>query len=142
MIHGLDTSFLVAVEADSHAEHAACRGRMQRLLKAGDQFALTPQVLAEFIHVVTDPKRFGSPLTTEQAVERAENWWNAGEVAQVFPTADSTFLFLGWLEEYQLGRKRLLDTMLAATLQGAGVTSVLTLNSDDFSIFGVFTFPK
>ena len=34
MIHGIDTSFLVAVEASSHHDHAACHARLQRLLKA------------------------------------------------------------------------------------------------------------
>jgi len=142
MIHGLETSFLVAVEVSSHDEHAACRARLQKFLKAEDQFALAPQVLAEFIHIVTDPKRFSSPLTMEQAIERAEIWWNATEVIHAFPTAESTLLFLGWVEEFKLGRKRLLDTMLASTLQGGGVTSVLTLNRDDFTVFGSFTFPK
>lgn len=142
MTHGLDTSFLVAAEVSSHEEHAACRAQMQRLLKAKDEFALVPQVLAEFIHVVTDPKRFAAPLTVAQAIERAEVWWNATEVLHVFPTAESTLLFLGWLEEHKLGRKRLLDTQLAATLQGGGVNSVLTLNRGDFAIFGSFTFPK
>jgi predicted nucleic acid-binding protein len=142
MIHGLDTSFLVAVEVSSHDEHAACRSRLQKFLKAEDQFALAPQVLAEFIHIVTDPKRFSAPLTMELANERAEIWWNATEVIHAFPTAESTLLFLGWVEEFKLGRKRLLDTMLASTLQGGGVTSVLTLNRNDFTIFGSFTFPK
>jgi len=142
MTHGLDTSFLVAVEAASHEEHASCRARFQKLLKAGDTFSLVPQILAEFIHVVTDPRRFSSPLTVEQAIARAETWWNAAEVVHVFPTAESTLLFLGWLEEHKLGRKRLLDTMLASTLQARGITSILTLNRDDFAVFGGFTFPK
>jgi len=142
MTHGLDTSFLVAVEVSSHEEHASSRARFQRLLKAEDTFSVAPQILAEFIHVVTDPRRFSSPLTLEQAVERSEIWWNAAEVVHVFPTAESTLLFLGWLEEHKLGRKRLLDTLLASTLQASGVTSLLTLNRDDFTEFGGFTFPK
>ena len=142
MTHGLDTSFLVAVEVASHDEHAACWARFQKLLKAGDTFSLAPQILAEFIHVVTDPKRFSDPLTLAQAIERAEIWWNAAEIIQVFPTAESTLLFLGWLEEHKLGRKRLLDTMLASTLQAGGITSMLTLNREDFAVFGSFTFPK
>jgi len=142
MTHGFDTSFLVAAEVGSHEENAASRAQLQKLLKAQDVFALAPQVLAEFIHVVTDPKRFSSPLTLGQAIERAEIWWNAAEVVHVFPTAESTLLFLGWLEEHKLDRKRLLDTMLASTLQAAGVSSVLTLNRGDFAVFGGFTFPK
>lgn len=142
MTHGLDTSFLVAVEVSSHKEHASARSRFQKLLKAQDAFALAPQILAEFIHVVTDPRRFSSPLTVEQAGGRAEIWWNAAEVVHVFPTLESTLLFLGWLEEHRLGRKRLLDTMLASTLQAGGVSSILTLNRDDFGVFGGFSFPQ
>jgi predicted nucleic acid-binding protein len=141
VIHGLDTSFLVAVEVKSHKEHARARARFQALLKAQDTFALAPQILAEVIHVVTDPRRFSSPLTVEQAVERAGVWWNAAEIVHVFPTAESTLLCLGWLEEHRLGRKRLLDTMLASTLQAGGVTSILTLNRDDFEVFESFSFP-
>ena len=142
MTHGLDTSFLVAVEVSSHEGHAKARGRFHKLLKAGDTFSLAPQILAEFIRVVTDSRRFSSPLPLEQAVERAEIWWNAAEVLHVFPNAESTLLFLGWLEEHKLGRKRLLDTLLASTLQANGVTSLLTLNPADFTVFENFTFPK
>jgi predicted nucleic acid-binding protein len=140
--HGLDTSFLVAIEVRSHEEHTGARTRFQKLLKAGDTFSISPQILAEFIHVVTDPRRFSLPLTLEQAVERAEIWWNAAEIVHIFPTSESTLLFLGWLEEFKLGRKRLLDTMLASTLQANGITSLLTLDRNDFAVFGSFTFPK
>lgn len=142
MTHGLETSFLVAVEVRSHEEHSNARARFQKLLKSGDTFSISPQILAEFIHVVTDPRRFSSPLTLEQAVERAEIWWNAAEIVHIFPTSESTLLFLGWLEEFKLGRKRLLDTMLASTLQASGITSLLTLDRSDFALFGTFTFPK
>ena len=36
-------------------------------------------------------------------------------------------------------RKRLLDTLLAATYQQAGIRSLLTTNQADFAVFGVFT---
>jgi predicted nucleic acid-binding protein len=142
MTHGIDTSFLVAAEVISHAEHARTRAQFQKFLKAGDNFALAPQILAEFIHVVTDPRRFSAPLELQQAIERAEIWWNAAEVVHVFPTAESTLLFFNWLTEHRLGRKRLLDTMLASTLLAGEVVSILTLNRADFEIFGSFSFPK
>jgi hypothetical protein len=78
----------------------------------------------------------------EQAVERAEIWWNAAEAVHVFPTAESVLLFLNWLNEHRLGRKWLLDTMLASTFQVNEVFSILTLNRDDFEVFENFTFPK
>jgi hypothetical protein len=42
------------------------------------------------------------------------------------------------MREHQLGRKRILDTHLAAILYTSGVTRLLTSNPGDFSIFQVF----
>ncbi len=61
MTHGFDTGFLVAAEVTGHVEHQAARARLAALRAAGDRFAIAPQVLAEFVHVVTDPKRFSEP---------------------------------------------------------------------------------
>jgi hypothetical protein len=55
-----------------------------------------------------------------------------------FPNAAATQQFLDWMATHQLGRKRLLDTLLAATYLHAGVTSLLTLNVRDFATFGCF----
>jgi predicted nucleic acid-binding protein len=142
MTHGIDTSFLVAMEVKAHVENAACHNLFQRLAKAGDTFALAPQVLAEFIHTVTDPRRFATPLTQTQAVARANAWWNAAEVVHVFPSSESTVRFLDWLDKFKLGRKRLNDTLLAATYLENEINSILTLDRDDFFTLHKFTFPK
>lgn len=138
MIHGVDTSFLVAHDIAGHQEHTRARKLLSKLLVAGDTLALAPQVLAEFIHVVTDPRRFEKPLSMDAACDRVERWWNAEEVVQVFPGEHTVSAFLGWLREHSLGRKRLLDTLLAATYFNGGVTSVLTTNARDFRLYGRF----
>jgi predicted nucleic acid-binding protein len=115
MNHGLDTGFLVAAEVREHAEHADARHALVRLLSAGDLIAIAPQVLAEFIHIVTDPRRFAQPLDMTAARQVAEQWWTARDVVRVFPDDDATRQFLAWLQQFSLGRKRLLDTLLAAT---------------------------
>ena len=137
--HGLDTSFLVAHEVSRHAAHRRVRSCCERLLTQGDRLALAPQVLAEFIHVVTDDHRFTAPLTIGAAVERASNWWHAEEVLPIFPGTESARLFLSWLIQFRLGRKRLLDTLLAATWSEAVVKQILTLNSPHFEVYGRFT---
>ncbi|MGV2338984.1 MAG UNVERIFIED_CONTAM: hypothetical protein LVR18_41025 [Planctomycetaceae bacterium] len=50
----------------------------------------------------------------------------------------ATRQFLIWLRQHFLGRKRLLDTLLAATYWQAGVSSLLTTNPVDFTVFGCF----
>lgn len=139
MIHGLDTGFLVAAEVLEHPQHTPARAILGQLLSRGDRIAIAPQVLAEFIHIVTDPRRFANPLDMTAAISVAEQWWTANEVDRVYPDASSAKLFLDWMKQFSLGRKRLLDTMLAATYHQLGISSILTTNPADFSVFGAFT---
>jgi hypothetical protein len=44
---------------------------------------------------------------------------------------------LHWMRQFSLGRKRILDTHLAAILYTSGVRRLLTANPSDFTVFGV-----
>ncbi len=138
MIHGVDTSFLVAVELASHSRHEAARALLVTLHQAGGRFGIAPQVLAEFVHIVTDPRRCAAPLAMVDALDRASQLWNAAETIHVFPTDASLAQFFAWMRQHHLGRKRLLDTQLAATFHAAGIDSILSLNRSDFELFGCF----
>ena len=138
MTHGIDTDFLVAVEIRNHPFHREADALLQSLLTDGHDLALVPQTLAEFIHIVTDGKKMPQPLTMGEAINRAEHWWQAAEVVRVFPDGQAVRDFFVWLTRYQLGRKRLLDTMLAASFQSAGVKRILTNNGRDFKVFWDF----
>lgn len=142
MIHGIDTSFLIAVELDEHPKHSLAGVELQRLAAVGDRFALTPQVLDEFIHVVTDGKRFDQPFDIVTARHTAERWWTASDVDRVYPNEAAVTQFFAWVAQFRLGRKRLLDTMLAATYLHNGVTSILTINPTDFTALGVIDCPN
>jgi hypothetical protein len=107
-------------------------------LSGGHDFAVAPQTLAEFIHIITDAKRMPQSLTMTEAISRAEHWWQAAEVRRVFPVGQCVMDFLGWLSRHQLGRKRLLDMLLAATYQQAGVTCMFSNNGKDYQVFGCF----
>jgi predicted nucleic acid-binding protein len=134
MTHGIDTDFLVAAEITDHPFHRQADALVQRLLDDGHDFALAPQTLAEFIHIVTDGRRMPEPLTMVEAVSRAEHWWQAEEVMHVVPGGRAVDDFVGWLRRHRLGRKRLLDTLLAATLRNAGVDRIITNNARDFEV--------
>lgn len=138
MINALDTTFLVEYETPNHDNHAWAKSVMQQALDRGEKFALAPQVLGEFIHVVTDGKRFSKPLAAPEAIARASNWWSATEIVHVYPNQQSTLLFLKWMKEFKLGRKRLLDTMLAATYAENGISSVYTSDKNDYALYKCF----
>jgi predicted nucleic acid-binding protein len=133
---GLDTSFLVAVAVREHPLHGAAWSLFEREVRGrAGSVALAPQVLAEFVHVVTDARRFERPLSVEEALDIAERWWTARETRQVEQGADAVALFLDWMARHRLGRKRLLDTLLAATYVTAGVRRVATSDWRDFEAF-------
>ena len=132
---GIDTTFLIAYEVLSHPGHRAMRDYLSSALVLNDSFALTPQVLLEFVHIVTDPNRFENPVSIPQAVNRANMWWNGMEIEQVYPTDHAVSWFFQWMNHYALGRKRILDTMLAATYFTGGVEAIVTVNARDFDIF-------
>lgn len=104
-----------------------------------NSLAIAPQVLAEFLHVITDPRRFSKPLTMDEATVRARYWWNCTEITQVFPNNTSLTQSLDWIDQHRLGRKRILDTQLAATYRSAEVNTIITSNATDFAVFGFKT---
>lgn len=138
MTHGIDTDFLVASEILEHPFHRAADALIRRLLKEGHNFAVAPQTLAEFIHIVSDARRMRQPLSVVDATTRAETWWNAAEVVRVQPDGQSVPNFFNWIQEHRLGRKRLLDTMLASTFLHAGILKLVTNNKKDYEVFGCF----
>ena len=138
MIHGLDTSFLVAAEILRHPSHQAVKVKIRELFAEGEEFAITPLVLTEFMHTVTDSKRFASFLTMDEARDVALKWWTLKDVKQVTPGAMAVAQFFVWHREHRLGRKRLQDTLLAATYRSAGIHSILTLNAANFAVLGGF----
>ena len=138
MNHGIDTGFLVAAEVVEHVNHQSARAKIAAIVAAGEGFALAPQVLAEFIHVVTDAKRFTAPLSLNATRDLAQKWWTAHEVTHIVPDDEAVAQFFIWHRGHGLGRKRILDTLLAATYKSAGIISLLTTNANDFAILGAF----
>jgi predicted nucleic acid-binding protein len=136
---GVDTSYLVALAVREHASHRACwRLFESEIVGRTATMAIAPQVLAEFCHVVTDPRRFERPLEMAAALELCEQWWNAEECRPVAVDAEVAALFLAWMHELRLGRKQLLDTLLAASYHRAGVRRLATTDWRDFARYGVF----
>ena len=136
---GLDTTFLVQIEIqEAEAHDAALEALRGKILGRDREAALAPQVLSEFVHVVTDARRFERPLSMAQALAKANFWWNAKEVERIFPTEQAVVRFLAWMEQHRLGRGRLLDTLLAATWYESGITRIVTSNARDYRVFGVF----
>ena len=135
---GLDTNILVAAAIEEHPLNKKVWKRLKEALDNGNSFAITSGILAEFVHVSTDPRRFKNPLSMNQAIEWTCFWCESKEVTLLNPNEAATTRWLAWIAEFRLGRKRLLDTLIAATWCEFGVGEIFTLNPSDFTVFGEF----
>jgi predicted nucleic acid-binding protein len=136
---GVDTSFLVSLTVEGHTSHNACWELFDgEIVGKSASMAITAQVLTEFCHVITDARRFERPLEMTAALVLCEQWWHAEESRVVVADAEVGAVWLVWMRELRLGRKRLLDTMLAATYYRAGVRRLASTNWRDFASYGVF----
>jgi predicted nucleic acid-binding protein len=86
---GIDTTFLVQLELREVDGHEQALRFLEQGLAEGHTLGIAPQVLEEFIHVSTDPRRFERPLSMTEALDKADLWWRASEVQQVLPSADA-----------------------------------------------------
>lgn len=135
---GLDCNILVQLALADHPVNPATVVAVQSETARGNKLVFPPQVVTEFLHVSTDPRRFDPPLTMTEALDWIEDFMRNPTVSLLLPTDASLKQTLTWMRQLNLGRKRILDTELAAILHTGGVRRLLTSNSADFTVFNVF----
>lgn len=133
---GLDTSVLVYANAPEAPQHAAVRAYLGRMFRDRSMVAVvTPAVLSELVHVLTDARRFAVPATMPQALALARRYLDSANVECLPDTPEAMTLAFELMAHHRLGRRRIADTVLTATLNVHGVSSLVTTNARDFALF-------
>jgi predicted nucleic acid-binding protein len=133
---GLDTNALVYAHLPAATDHTRVHAYLTRhLTNTSVKVALTPLVLHEFVHVVTDARRFTPPLSMDQALAVARTYLGKDNVEVLAVDEDAVRMAFLLLERHSLGRKRIADALIAATLLTHGVSEIVTCNPDDFVVF-------
>ena len=135
MTLAIDTDVLVNWAMSGASRHRAARQLIETESDRPGGIGLIPQVLFEFVHIVTDRRRFERPLTMEEALRLVRELWDAPEVVRIIAGTTVLHRTVELLTLLRLGRKRILDTALAATLEEAGVSRLATFNRRDFEAF-------
>ena len=136
---GIDTTFLIDLEITDSPRHEQALALFNKWqAQKHSVLAIYNQSFLEFEHVVTDSKRFNSPLTMEQAVDRTWFWIDQERIKIIHSSDSSLKRSLLWSNMYKLGRKRIQDTHMAAAFAEAGVSELWTANPHDFDVFEVF----
>ena len=140
MRRAVDTNVLVYAHIASLPEHPAAKRHIEEFLAQPDSsLVVVPLVLHEFVHVVTDGRRFEEPVSIAEAIAVARLYLNRSNVQCVEIGAESVGRALALIEAYQLGRKRIADALLAATLLEHGVVELITNNEAHFRVFEEIT---
>jgi predicted nucleic acid-binding protein len=136
---GIDTNILVQLSLENHSGNKASLASVQNEVSIGNEIVLTGGVIAEFLHVITDSKRFTDALSMVEALDWIDDFLKNSNSVRIIPSSEqSARLAMDWIRQFQLGRKRLLDTNLAAAIHVAGGRRILTSNPGDFVIFPDF----
>ena len=133
---GVDTNVLVYAHLPAFPESETVRAYLRAGLADDSwQFALTAGVLHEFVHVSTDPRSFDPPVAMVGALALARGYFGRTNVDCLSLDARALHLALDLLDAHRLGRKRIADTLLAATLLRHGFNAIMTCNPADFAVF-------
>jgi predicted nucleic acid-binding protein len=124
----------------SMPEHAAVRQHLEAKLQDPDtRLVLTPMILHELIHVITDPRRFEPPVDMIEALSIGRLYLGRKNIECLMTGEAETRRAFDLIQRHRLGRRRLADSLFASTLIEAGVTALLTCNETDYRIFEELT---
>ena len=139
MIHLVDTGVLLRLLNRSDPAHDSVRKCLRTLRANGDQFAGTPQNIAEFWNVSTRPSSAGggyglNTADTERRLRFIER------ICSIIP--DSPNLYPVWRQlvvAHEVKGVRVHDARLVAWMKTQAVAHILTFNVGDFSRYpGIF----
>ena len=86
---GLDCNILVQLALADHPANAATVAAVQTETQREGRLVFPALVVTEFLHVVTDAKRFTPPLTMDEALDWIEDFMANPAVGLLEPTQES-----------------------------------------------------
>jgi toxin-antitoxin system PIN domain toxin len=131
----VDTNVLVYAADESAVHHLKCAKLLERGLDGELTLCLSPQILAEFVSVASNPNLLPHPLSAEEARNHAEALVDAFRV--VVANEGVTRRFLELLRVTGAGGKRVHDILHAATMLENGIQTVFTFDAGFTRIPGV-----
>lgn len=134
---GLDCNILIQLALPDHPANPRTVSIVKAEAAKGTSLVFPPPIVTEFLHVATDDRRFSPPIPMTEALHWIERFLSNPSVRTLEPNRESLEQTFRWLRQFNLGRKRILDTHLAAVLHTNGVKRLLTSNPADFTVFGV-----
>ena len=136
---GIDTCFLVDLYWEDSPRHENAVALFKKIANDKSQeIAVYFNCFNEFLHVITDARRFENAFTMKEALAVIDEWCDLDRVQVLYPNDSSFKRTVAWFSMYKLGRNRIADTQMAAAYISNGVFEFITANPKDFEVFEMF----
>jgi len=131
----LDTNILVyAVETDNPL-HKRATALMDRANTGELAICLSPQIMGELYSTITNPRKIRKACPLDEAVDIVKSLWESDTILKIYPKQETLDLTLDLVKRYQLKSLDFFDAQIVATMVDNGVTTIYTVNENDFAIF-------
>lgn len=132
----IDTNILIYAQFSGFAQHVRAKLAVESALRdEKTRLNFTVGIFQEFLHIVTDQRRFEHPLTMREATEAVAIHQGRQNVRILETSENDLMNAMALLQLHRLGRNRIADTILAAVLRRHGVRRLWTKNLSDFRLF-------
>jgi predicted nucleic acid-binding protein len=129
----IDTNILVYSTRPLSAHHAAAARALERLGAAGSTLWISPQILREYLAVVTRPQAIAPGLPMATAINDVQRFRGAFRVAEERPSVFDHLIRI--LVAHRIAGRQVHDANIVATMLDCGVHRLLTFNGADFRRF-------
>jgi len=128
----LDTNVLVYALDSESAHHAEAAGLLRRALGEDAGLCVTPQNLAEFFAVVTNPRRVRRAVSSSEAVAIIGEFLALPGLSLIPVSPDVVSRWVELVGRYPVTGSSIYDLQLVATMVGNGIRRIYTYNRADF----------
>jgi len=131
----LDTNILVYSVEEDNPLHEEAINLINRAGTGELSICLSPQIIGELYSTITNPRKIMKACQPDEAVDIARSIWEMDTVLKIFPKRETLVLTLELVKRYQLKSLDFFDAQIAATMLDNGVTTIYTVNEQDFVVF-------
>ena len=131
----LDTNILVYARDSESPFFKKAKEIVYKARRGELEACISLQNLSEFYAIVTNPKQVQNPLTSQEAKKDVEEYLFYSNIKKLSVKESTVKLAIELAEKYSITKQHIYDTQLVATLIENRVKKIITMNTDDFSVF-------
>ncbi len=126
----VDTNILVYAHREELPQHKAARRRVTQLANRDERWAIPVFCLGEFLRVVTHPRVFDNPHTTDEACQAIETLLESSSLSVLRPGDRYERLLVQAMRDGEVVGNLVFDAQIVALCREHGVVRLLTSDRD------------